>query len=68
MRLGGGAVIVTGIDVVPLLFTGLLLLAYDTPRTLFDCVGKLTEIKLVVLLIFPDSVQLIVRVAGKGAV
>ena len=59
---------VTGIDVVPLLLTGLLLLAYDTPRTLFDCVGKLTEIKLVVLLIFPDRVQGTVRVAVKGAV
>ena len=68
MRFGCGAVMVTGIDVVPLLLTGLLLLAYITPRTLFDWVGKLTEIKLVVLLIFPDSVQLIVTVDGKGAV
>ena len=68
MRLGGGAVIVTGIDVVPLLFTGLLLLAYATPRTLFDCVGKLTEIKLELLVIFPDRVHGTVTVAGKGAV
>ena len=58
----------TGIDVVPLLFTGLLLLAYSVPRTLSEIVGKLTEIKLVVLVIFPDRVQLTVMVAGKGAV
>jgi len=68
IRLGCGEVTVTAIGVVLLLVeTGLLLRAYTVP-TLLDCVGNVTLIRLLLLVIVADKVQLMVIVVGHGEV